>query len=113
MTNPVSGDALTALVAKWRKEAAASIEGGQFESGEAFAKEMLAHELAALIAAGRSAATTDLLDLKIVDDRTTRTECCGALVADDNRFCPACGWEFRAAPAPLPAPTADPTLEQS
>jgi hypothetical protein len=38
----------------------------------------------------------NLLDLKIVDDRTTLTECCGALVADTDRFCPTCGWEFRA-----------------
>ncbi len=94
MTNAVSGDALTALVEQWRKEATADEDRGY-----AAALEDCADELAALIAAGRSAAAPQ----------------CDVLWANHNRCVkPAghtgphltdSGFDWQApAPAPLPAP---------
>ncbi len=62
MTNPVSGDALTALVEQWRAKSdeRLNLGGGHPKHSERTIATLrsCADELSALIAAGRSAATT-------------------------------------------------------
>ena len=39
---------------------------------------------------------SDVLGVLAVERGTARTECCNVDVNSDMRFCPGCGWEFRA-----------------
>jgi hypothetical protein len=108
MENPVSGDALTALVEQAKRDAwahigeaeTAHLHGNAQSEGLHRALAQVHHwfaveieKAAALIAAGRSAATTE-----------PPCGLCGTTTSADGdwyRICGTCRWE--SAPAPLPA----------
>jgi hypothetical protein len=112
MTNSVSGDALTALEQTWRRRAD-HLEP-PWASGTEYVIRLMADELAALIAAGRSAATTEQ---QLINDlyalfTSTPTEIAerfgeSRCKDDHGRINYALEWiqDFvtESAPAPLPA----------
>src|SRR3990167_11149791 len=86
MSNPVE-----ALIAKWEREVAGYLAGAMMEAPVGDMNRASAYVARRILADVRA-----LASLRGAAEMPQVTECCGHPINPYTRFCPKCGWEYRA-----------------